>query len=70
MDRRARWGIVLQATGYWLLWQTRFWERPTDSWRMLVSVCFFASRVFCRGAVHGRSVAVAGDAGLNTATSS
>ncbi len=42
VDRRARWGIVLQAAGYSLLWQTRFWERPTDSWRMLVSVCFLA----------------------------
>jgi protein-S-isoprenylcysteine O-methyltransferase Ste14 len=39
LDRRARWGIVLQAAGYSLLWQTRFWEHSSDRWRTLASVC-------------------------------
>jgi hypothetical protein len=33
LDRRARWGIVLQAAGHSLLWQTRFWEHSSDRWR-------------------------------------
>jgi len=40
-DRRARWGIALQAVAYSLLWQNRFWDRPLDRRRILVSVCFF-----------------------------
>ena len=39
-DRRARWGILLQAVGYSLLWQNRFWERPVMLWRAGVSVLF------------------------------
>ncbi len=27
VDRRARWGILLVAVAYTLLWQGRFWER-------------------------------------------
>jgi protein-S-isoprenylcysteine O-methyltransferase Ste14 len=42
LDRRARWGIVLEGVGYSLLWQNRFWERSLDEWRVLLSVCLFA----------------------------
>jgi protein-S-isoprenylcysteine O-methyltransferase Ste14 len=38
LDRRARWGIVIQAVAFSLLWQTHFWERSPDLWRVLVSV--------------------------------
>src|ERR1051326_4261021 len=41
-DRRARWGIALQAIGYTLLWQNRYWTRPLPIWRVLLSVLFFA----------------------------
>jgi len=41
LDRRARWGIALQAAAYSLLWQNRFWDRPLDRWRIPVSICFF-----------------------------
>src|SRR5262245_14119277 len=40
-DRRARWGVALQGVAYSLLWQSRFWDRPVESWRMLVSIGFF-----------------------------
>jgi protein-S-isoprenylcysteine O-methyltransferase Ste14 len=42
LDRRARWGIVLQAIGYSLLWQNRFWERSLHNWQLIVSVLFLA----------------------------
>jgi protein-S-isoprenylcysteine O-methyltransferase Ste14 len=41
IDRRARWGILLQAISYSLLWQTKFWERPLPVWRTALSVFFF-----------------------------
>jgi protein-S-isoprenylcysteine O-methyltransferase Ste14 len=43
LDRRARWGIVLEGLAYSLLWQSKFWERPPESWRMALSVFFFVS---------------------------
>ena len=27
VDRRARWGVLLEAVGYSLLWQSDFWNR-------------------------------------------
>jgi protein-S-isoprenylcysteine O-methyltransferase Ste14 len=42
VDRRARWGIVLEGLGYSLLWQNRFWERSPPGWRMVLSVSFLA----------------------------
>ncbi len=42
LDRRARWGIVLEGVAYWLLWQNRFWERSPDLWRLVLSVLFLA----------------------------
>ncbi|MFY9727351.1 MAG: isoprenylcysteine carboxylmethyltransferase family protein [Bryobacteraceae bacterium] len=41
VDRRARWGIVLMAIAYSLLWQSRFWERPLSAWRTTLAVFFF-----------------------------
>jgi protein-S-isoprenylcysteine O-methyltransferase Ste14 len=41
VDRRARWGIVLVAISYSMLWQTRFWERPLEAWRIAISILFF-----------------------------
>jgi len=42
IDRRARWGIVLQAVGYSLLWQNPFWERSPGAGRVAASVVFLA----------------------------
>lgn len=43
IDRRARWGIALEAIGYSLLWQGQFWARPLAEWRVVVSILFFAT---------------------------
>jgi len=42
LDRRARWGILIEAVGYSIVWQARFWERPLPPWRAALSVLFFA----------------------------
>ncbi len=40
-DNRARWGMVLQAVAYSMLWQSHFWERPPGSWRTALAALFF-----------------------------
>jgi protein-S-isoprenylcysteine O-methyltransferase Ste14 len=40
VDRRARWGILLVAISYSMLWQTKFWERPLPAWRLALSILF------------------------------
>ena len=40
VDRRARWGVLLVALAYPILWQNRFWARPLPYWRIAVSVSF------------------------------
>lgn len=40
LDRRARWGIVLEGIAYSLLWQNRFWIRSPHAWRTTLSVIF------------------------------
>jgi protein-S-isoprenylcysteine O-methyltransferase Ste14 len=42
VDRRARWGVLLQGLAYALLWQSTFWFRLPETWRIAVSVFFFA----------------------------
>jgi len=42
VDRRSRWGMLLQFAAFTLLWQGHFWERPFPVWRMLLSICLFA----------------------------
>jgi protein-S-isoprenylcysteine O-methyltransferase Ste14 len=42
LDRRARWGIVLQGLAYSLLWQNTFWERSPGAWRVALSLLFLA----------------------------
>ena len=41
VDRRARWGIALEAIGYSLLWQGNFWARSPENWRIALSILFF-----------------------------
>ena len=41
VDRRARWGILLVALSYAILWQNSFWARPLPWWRIALSVVFF-----------------------------
>jgi len=40
VDRRARWGMLLVAIAYSLIWQGHFWERPLPLWRLLPSILF------------------------------
>ena len=42
LDRRARWGMALECLAYSLLWQSSFWERRPEWWRVAVSVALFA----------------------------
>ena len=46
LDRRARWGIVLVAIAYSLLWQGKFWERALPPWRIALSVFFLLLGAF------------------------
>jgi protein-S-isoprenylcysteine O-methyltransferase Ste14 len=41
IDRRARWGVLLVAIAYSMLWQSKFWERPLEGWRIALSILFF-----------------------------
>ena len=42
VDRRARWGMVLQGIAYALLWQGQFWRAALPTWRFALSVIFLA----------------------------
>lgn len=42
LDRRARWGILLTAIAFALIWQGRFWEMSLPTWRLALGVMFFA----------------------------
>jgi protein-S-isoprenylcysteine O-methyltransferase Ste14 len=42
IDRRARWGVLLVALSYSLLWQGKFWERSLPVWRLGLSIAFLA----------------------------
>ena len=45
VDRRARWGILLEVIAYSLLWQTRFWEKSPQVWRTTLAVLFLGVAV-------------------------
>jgi protein-S-isoprenylcysteine O-methyltransferase Ste14 len=42
IDRRARWGVVIVAIGYSLLWQGKFWQRQPHSWQIALAIILFA----------------------------
>jgi len=66
VDRRARWGILIEAVGFSLLWQSRFWEPSPSLWRALLSaLCLIAAALFSWTAVRalGRHWRI--DAGLD-----
>lgn len=41
VDRRSRWGVLLQLAGFSLLWQGHFWLRPLPMWRLAISILCF-----------------------------
>ena len=42
IDRRARWGVVICAIAYAILWQGKFWLRQPRSWQIILAIVFFA----------------------------
>jgi len=42
MDRRARWGLLLQAAGFFLVWWHESWNPESAAWRVALSIIFFA----------------------------
>ncbi len=66
LDRRARWGVLLVAIAYSMLWQNKFWERSPEAWRIALAIAFLllASLLSWTGArALGRQWRI--DAGLN-----
>jgi protein-S-isoprenylcysteine O-methyltransferase Ste14 len=41
LDRRARWGLLLEILAYSLLWQSDFWTRSSAPWRIASSIALF-----------------------------
>jgi protein-S-isoprenylcysteine O-methyltransferase Ste14 len=41
LDRRARWGVLLEILAYSLLWQSDFWARSPSIWRIALAIVFF-----------------------------
>jgi protein-S-isoprenylcysteine O-methyltransferase Ste14 len=41
IDRRARWGVVIVAVAYSILWQGRFWERSPRLWQLVLAMVLF-----------------------------
>ena len=42
VNRRSRWGVLLQFIAFTLLWQGKFWLRPFPLWRVVVCIALFA----------------------------
>jgi protein-S-isoprenylcysteine O-methyltransferase Ste14 len=66
VDKRARWGIILVAIAFMLLWQGHFWERSPRPWQFALSIVLFllAALLSWTGArALGRQWRI--DAGLN-----
>ena len=38
IDRRARWGVLLEAVGYTLLWLSDFWNRSLAVWQLMLAI--------------------------------
>jgi protein-S-isoprenylcysteine O-methyltransferase Ste14 len=45
IDHRARWGVLLEALGYTLLWQSDFWNRSPEVWRLILSIALLSGAV-------------------------
>jgi protein-S-isoprenylcysteine O-methyltransferase Ste14 len=67
VDRRARWGLLLEAAAYSLVWQSAFWLRSPGPGRIFLSVVFLILAIVLSWTsvrALGRQWRV--DAGLNT----
>lgn len=66
LDKRARWGIAMQAVAYGLVWQGHFWKNMLPPWRLAAAVLFLG----IAGVLSWTSTSALGrhwrvDAGLN-----
>jgi protein-S-isoprenylcysteine O-methyltransferase Ste14 len=66
IDKRARWGMLLEMFSFAVLWQSQFWMRTVPEWRVVSAVAFFV----IAAAISWSSVRALGiqwrfDAGLN-----
>jgi protein-S-isoprenylcysteine O-methyltransferase Ste14 len=43
VNRRSRWGMLLQFVAFSLLWQGHFWTRSLTLWRIALAVVLFAA---------------------------
>ena len=41
VDRRSRWGVLLQFVAFTLLWQGHFWTRTLPLWRLMICLISF-----------------------------
>lgn len=41
VDKRSRWGMLLQFISFTLLWQGHFWTRQLPMWRLMLCVALF-----------------------------
>jgi protein-S-isoprenylcysteine O-methyltransferase Ste14 len=41
IDRRARWGIVLELIAFSIVWQPSLWETSVPTWRFALSIVLF-----------------------------
>jgi protein-S-isoprenylcysteine O-methyltransferase Ste14 len=46
LDRRARWGMVLEGVAYWLCWASAFWKHAPEPWRIAAAIPVFAAGVW------------------------
>jgi protein-S-isoprenylcysteine O-methyltransferase Ste14 len=45
VDLRARWGVLLEAAGYTVIWQSDFWNREPALWRAALSIALLTLAV-------------------------
>jgi protein-S-isoprenylcysteine O-methyltransferase Ste14 len=41
VDKRSRWGVLLQFAAFTLLWQGHFWTRQLPPWRLALCIALF-----------------------------
>jgi protein-S-isoprenylcysteine O-methyltransferase Ste14 len=45
VNRRSRWGVLLQLLAFTLVWQGRFWGRTLPGWRAALCVALFVAAI-------------------------
>ena len=46
VDKRSRWGVLLQFVAFTLLWQGSFWTRQLPPWRLAVCIALFGLAIW------------------------